>query len=136
MDKNALRDFLAKKVEEKVSSGYEVPLYAADVGEPDRLKKSLASQAPSASKKEPDPYSSYIESVKEGTYTPAHSDEPLQEGYRRIDRKREAKSAITVRSRSTGTDTVLGAKPKAAAKEEARPQSRNNVRLDDLSLFF
>lgn len=136
MDKNALRDFLAKKTEEKLSTGYEVPLYAADVGEPARLKKSLVTQAPTTSKKEPDSYSTYIEAVKEGTYVPAHSDEPQQDGYRRIDRKREAKSAITVRSRSTGNDTVLGAKPKPAVKEEARPHNRNNVRLDDLSLFF
>jgi len=133
MDKNALRELLAQKVQEKVEAGYEVRTYAADVGEPDRVKKALvAAPALSKSKKdEADAYQLYLESVKNGTYTPIKEDVDYQEGYKPRDRKREAKGSLTVQSRSTGQTSLLG----EPARKPAEPNRKPNIRLDDLAQF-
>lgn len=131
MDKNALREMLAQQVQQKVESGYEVKTYAADLAGQDALKRSLALPvAQRAKKKEADAYDLYLESVKNGTYTPIKEDEE-QEGYLRRNREREAKGAVTVQSRSTGQTAVLGS-------NHSKPSEQNrkqNLRLDDLAQF-
>jgi len=133
MDKNALRELLAQQVQQKVDSGYEVKTYAADLAGQDALKRSLsmpvAQRAPK--KKDADAYDLYLESVKNGTYTPIKEDEDLQEGYRRRDYEREAKGAVTVQSRSTGNTSVLGSSPGKPDEQKRKP----NIRLDDLAQF-
>lgn len=129
MDKNALREMLERQVKEKVESGYQVTLYAADVGEPDRLKKALNSSV-APPKKGDDAYEAYLEAVKNGTYQP-EKEENLQDGYRRRDRKREAKSSLTVHSRSKGMDIPLGQKPRPVEKK----QDSKNIRLDDFGFM-
>ncbi|MBD8088557.1 hypothetical protein IFT48_00935 [Pseudomonas fluorescens] len=131
MDKNALRELLAQRVQEKVETGYEVRLYAADVGEPERIKRALTA-SPTLVKpgRDEDPYKAYLESVKNGTYEPIKEDE-FQEGYRAPDRKRQAKGELTVHSRSTGRTATLG----APVRKPGEADRSKSIRLDDLSLF-